>query len=229
VCVLEESGWFKSEKIKKTLYPVMESPMESPMEWCEQLMGMGNPKNEKEKQVWVSMIILGFMQAMVMMMVEGTLYLSAAVLTAKMSSMLIKSYRKEDVSTSTKFFVVVLGLQVSFGLWLTMYCLRWIGRMGRKKIVENMQKYVMESTVVGMVSRSIVEEIRGGGVEEDEVPDEGTIRRLVAKVAVGMLFDRMTVIQGERFLRDMVRMRHGGNHVQHHQIHHHTIRMDMGG
>lgn len=203
------------------------------MEWCEQLMGMGNPKSEKEKQVWVSMIILGFMQAMVMMLVEGTLYVSAAIMTAKMSSILIKCYKKEDVSVSTKVFVVILGLQVSFGLWLAMYGLRWIGRMGRKRIVENMQKYVMESMVVEMVSRSIVEEIRrDSGVEEDEVPDEGTIRRLVAKVAVGMLFDRMTVIQGERFLRDMVRMRqnhHGGAIVDTHHTHHHTIRMDMGG
>jgi len=121
---------------------------------------MGNPKSEKEKHVWVTMIILGFLQAIVMMMVEGTLYLSAAIITAKMSSILIKCYRKDDVSASTKVFVVILGLQVSFGLWLTMYGLRWIGRMGRKKIVDNMQKYVMESTVVGVVSRSIVEEIR---------------------------------------------------------------------
>lgn len=196
------------------------------MEWCEQLIGMGNPKSEKEKHVWATMIILGFMQAMVMMLVEGTLYVSAAIMTAKMSSILIKCYRKEDVSVSTKVFVVILGLQVSFGLWLAMYGLRWIGRMGRKRIVENMQKYVMESMVVEMVSRSIVEEIRR--VDPDGGPEEATIRRLVAKVAVGMLFDRMTVIQGERFLRDMVRMRIA-NGVAHTHIHHHTIGMDMGG
>ncbi len=194
------------------------------IEWCNALMSILESK--RDQLVWTSLIMAAFLQALVIMLLESIMYIGVCVCTAQISMILLKWYQNQDSSTPIRVFIGFMVMEMSIVVWSLLYGIMTVGKMGRKWIVDNMQRYIVNSDAVERVARGVVWEIqqRFGEVIEME-----KVRKSVAKVAVGMLFDRMSVIQGERFLRDMVRYGgNGGVEVYHEQIRV-SQRMDMGG